>query len=271
MTFLQFVGDNVSVQRFGWSRRSDGDPSLFEPRELLHAYENRSTREVRDSGELLIEIPLSDASIVEITVLDASAGWIDSRVRGLCSSLDKIDRRAQRVLRGGFTIGWIELESERHGVIDYWENGVNNEYPISIVWNGNSWEGSGKHLASKSGAYIHEDGVDEYIPAAHRLNSRRGGQCFSATSQFVTTPAVSEQLCRLHTSGLRPPKHSASHAGVSGLRCSARCRYSCSGLSASVSCWASARSQQESSRSDVTRRSLAGICSRMPASCHGMQ
>ena len=41
---------------------------------------------------------------------------------------------------GGFTIGWIELESERHGVIDYWENGVNNEYPISIVWNGNSWE-----------------------------------------------------------------------------------------------------------------------------------
>ncbi|NHE63940.1 hypothetical protein G9U53_06350 [Rhodococcus sp. D-46] len=140
MTFLQFVGDNVSVQRFGWSRRSDGDPSVFEPRELLHAYENRSTREVRDSGELLIEIPLSDASIVEITVLDASAGWIDSRVRGLCSSLDKIDRRAQRVLRGGFSIGWIELESERHGVIDYWENGVNNEYPISIVWNGNCWE-----------------------------------------------------------------------------------------------------------------------------------
>ncbi|WP_233272433.1 hypothetical protein [Rhodococcus sp. JT-3] len=96
--------------------------------------------EIRDSGELLIEIPLSDASIVEITVLDASAGWIDSRVRGLCSSLDKIDRRAQRVLRGGFSIGWIELESERHGVIDYWEDGVNNEYPISIVWNGNSWE-----------------------------------------------------------------------------------------------------------------------------------
>lgn len=130
----------MSVLRFGWSRRSGSNPSLFDPRELLHAYENRSIREVRDSGELLIEIPLSDASIVEITVLDASAGWIDSRVRGLCSSLDKIDRRAQRVLRGGFSIGWIELESERHGVIDYWENGVNNEYPISIVWNGNCWE-----------------------------------------------------------------------------------------------------------------------------------
>lgn len=140
MTFLQFVGDNISVQRFAWSRRSVGKPSLFESRELLHAYENRSTREVRDSGELLIEIPLSDASILEITILDPSADWIEPRVRGLCSSLDEIDRRAQRILRGGFSIGWIELESERHGIIDYWEDGVNNEYPVAIVWNGNSWE-----------------------------------------------------------------------------------------------------------------------------------
>ena len=106
----------------------------------MHAYENRSTREVRDSGELLIEIPLSDASILEITILDPSADWIEPRVRGLCSSLDEIDRRAQRILRGGFSIGWIELESERHGIIDYWEDGVNNEYPVAIVWNGNSWE-----------------------------------------------------------------------------------------------------------------------------------
>jgi hypothetical protein len=140
MTFLQFVGDNISVQRFAWSRRSVGKPSLFESRELLHAYENRSTREVRDSGELLIEIPLSDASILEITILDPSADSIEPRVRGLCSSLDEIDRRAQRILRGGFSIGWIELESERHGIIDYWEDGVNNEYPVAIVWNGNSWE-----------------------------------------------------------------------------------------------------------------------------------
>lgn len=140
MTFLQFVGDNISVQRFAWSRRSVGKPSLFESRELLHAYENRSTREERDSGELLIEIPLSDASILEITILDPSADWIEPRVRGLCSSLDGIDRRAQRILRGGFSIGWIELESERHGIIDYWEDGVNNEYPVAIVWNGNSWE-----------------------------------------------------------------------------------------------------------------------------------
>lgn len=140
MTFLQFVGDNISVQRFAWSRRFGGKPSLFEPRELLHAYENRSTREVRDSGELLIEIPLSNASILEITVLDPSADWIEPRVRGLCSSLDEIHRRAQRILRGGFSIGWIELESERHGIIDYWEDGVNNEYPVAIVWNGNSWE-----------------------------------------------------------------------------------------------------------------------------------
>lgn len=130
----------MSVLRFGWSRRSGGNPSLFDPRELLHAYENRSTREVRDSGELLIEIPLSDASILEITILDPSADWIEPRVRGLCSSLDEIDRRAQRILRGGFSIGWIELESERHGIIDYWETGVNNEYPVAIVWNGNSWE-----------------------------------------------------------------------------------------------------------------------------------
>ncbi|MDI9902610.1 hypothetical protein QM716_22395 [Rhodococcus sp. IEGM 1409] len=134
------MGENMSVPRFGWSRRSGGDPSLFEPRELLHAYENRSTREVRGSGELLIEIPLSDASILEITILDPSADWIESRVRGLCSSLDNIDRRAQRVLRGGFSIGWIELESERDGIIDYWENGVNNEYPLAIMWNGNAWE-----------------------------------------------------------------------------------------------------------------------------------
>ncbi|MFD9679036.1 hypothetical protein ACFWAD_04125 [Rhodococcus sp. NPDC059969] len=140
MTFLQFVGDNTSVLRFGWSRRSGGNPSLFEPRELLHAYENRPTREVRESGELLIEIPLSDASILEITVPDPSADWIDSRVRGLCSSLGNIDRRAQRVLRGGFSIGWIELESEQEGIIDYWENGVNNEYPIAIKWNGKAWE-----------------------------------------------------------------------------------------------------------------------------------
>lgn len=140
MTFLQFVGDNISVQRFAWSRRSVGKPSLFESRELLHAYENRSTREVRDSGELLIEIPLSDASILEITILDPSADWIEPRVRGLCSSLDEIDRRAQRILRGRFSIGWIELESQRHGIIDYWEDGVNNEYPVAIVWNGNSWE-----------------------------------------------------------------------------------------------------------------------------------
>ncbi|MDV8005892.1 hypothetical protein [Rhodococcus sp. IEGM 1318] len=134
------MGENMSVLRFGWSRRSGGNPSLFDPRELLHAYENRSTREVRDSGELLIEIPLSDASILEITILDPSADWIEPRVRGLCSSLDEIDRRAQRILRGGFSIGWIELESERHGIIDYWETGVNNEYPVAIVWNGNSWE-----------------------------------------------------------------------------------------------------------------------------------
>lgn len=140
ITFLRFVGENMSVLRFGWSRRSGGNPSLFDPRELLHAYENRSTREVRDSGELLIEIPLSDASILEITILDPSADWIEPRVRGLCSSLDEIDRRAQRILRGGFSIGWIELESERHGIIDYWETGVNNEYPVAIVWNGKSWE-----------------------------------------------------------------------------------------------------------------------------------
>ncbi len=112
----------------------------YEPRDLLRAYEHHATREVRpSSGELLIVIPLREGSL-EITVLDPSADWIESRIRGLCASLGDIDRRAQQVLRGEFNIGWVELDSAHHGIVDYWAAGVNSEYAIDISWTGDAWE-----------------------------------------------------------------------------------------------------------------------------------
>lgn len=112
----------------------------YGPRDLLRAYECHATREVRPaSGELLIAIPLGDESTLEITVVDPSADWIESRLRGLFASLGEIDRRAQRMLRGEFSIGWIELDSARHGIIDYWATGVNSEYAIDISWTGDAW------------------------------------------------------------------------------------------------------------------------------------
>ncbi|MGW5074358.1 hypothetical protein [Rhodococcus sp. NPDC004095] len=116
---------------------------MYEPRELLRAFERHATREVRpNSGELLIVIPLSDDSTLEITVPDPAADWIDSRVRGLCTSLGAIDRRAQRILRGEFTVGWVELDSADHGIVDYWAIGLNSEYPIDISWGGDDWQES---------------------------------------------------------------------------------------------------------------------------------
>nr|WP_246044846.1 hypothetical protein [Rhodococcus oryzae] len=106
----------------------------------MRAYEHHATREVRpSSGELLIVIPLGDEHTLEITIVDPTADWIESRIRGLCASLAEIDRRAQRVLRGEFRIGWIELDSANHGLIDYWATGVNSEYAIDISWTGDAW------------------------------------------------------------------------------------------------------------------------------------
>ncbi|GAB2647739.1 hypothetical protein ABI214_01915 [Prescottella soli] len=124
------------------SRRSDDARAPYDPRELLRAYERHATREVRPGGDLLIGIPLRDGNTLEVTVPDPSADWIDSRVRGLCTSLGEMDRRAQRTLRGEFCIGWIELDSTHHGTIDYWAIGVNSEYAVDIAWTGNGWEES---------------------------------------------------------------------------------------------------------------------------------
>ncbi|MFI6430317.1 hypothetical protein [Rhodococcus oryzae] len=129
--------------RFARLRRSGGAHAPYEPRDLLRAYEHHATREVRpSSGELLIVIPLGDEDTLEIAVVDPTADWIESRIRGLCASLAEIDRRAQRVLRGGFRIGWIELDSAHHGIVDYWATGVNSEYAIEISWTGDAWEES---------------------------------------------------------------------------------------------------------------------------------
>ncbi|MET4610395.1 uncharacterized protein (DUF1501 family) [Rhodococcus sp. PvR044] len=137
------LGQNGPVFRFARPRRSGGAHAPYEPRDLLRAYEHHATREVRpSSGELLIVIPLGDEDTLEITVVDPTADWIESRIRGLCASLAEIDRRAQRVLRGGFRIGWIELDSAHHGIVDYWATGVNSEYAIEISWTGDAWEES---------------------------------------------------------------------------------------------------------------------------------
>ncbi|RVW08754.1 hypothetical protein EGT67_14610 [Prescottella agglutinans] len=128
--------------RFRRSGRSDAVSSPYDPRDLLWAYERHVTRAVRPSGELLIEIPLRDAGTLEVTVPDPSADWIDSRVRGLCATLGALDRRAQRILRGEFRIGWIELDSADHGTVDYWAIGVNSEYAVDISWTGDGWEES---------------------------------------------------------------------------------------------------------------------------------
>ena len=137
------LGQNRPVFRFARPRRSGGAHAPYEPRDLLRAYEHHATREVRpSSGELLIVIPLGDEDTLEITVVDPTADWIESRIRGLCASLAEIDRRAQRVLRGGFRIGWIELDSAHHGIVDYWATGVNSEYAIEISWTGDAWEES---------------------------------------------------------------------------------------------------------------------------------
>lgn len=131
---------NGAMFRFGPSRRSDGVRAPYEPRELLRAYESHSSREVRpSSGELLIVIPLSDGDALEVTIPDPSADWIESRVRGLCVCLDAIDCRVQPTLRGEFTIGWVELDSADHGIVDYWAVGVNSEYPVEISWIGDIW------------------------------------------------------------------------------------------------------------------------------------
>lgn len=135
------MSQNEPVFRFGQPRRSGGTP--YDARELLRAYERHATREIRpDSGELLVVIPLHDGSSLEITVPDPSADWIESRIRGLCTSLGAVDRRARRLLRDEFSIGWIELDSPHHGTIDYWATGVNSEYPIDISWTGDGWEQS---------------------------------------------------------------------------------------------------------------------------------
>ncbi|TJZ80454.1 hypothetical protein FCG67_04760 [Rhodococcus oryzae] len=134
------MGENSPVFRFARLRRSGGAHAPYEPRDLLRAYEHHATREVRpSSGELLIVIPLGDEHTLEITIVDPTADWIESRIRGLCASLAEIDRRAQRVLRGEFRIGWIELDSANHGLIDYWATGVNSEYAIDISWTGDAW------------------------------------------------------------------------------------------------------------------------------------
>ncbi len=125
--------------RFGRSRRADDARTLYDPRELLRAYERRATHEIRPTGELLIGIPLRDESTLEITVADPTADWVDSRVRGLCASLGELDRRAQHVLRGEFGIGWVELYSADRGTVDYWAIGVNSEYPVDIAWTGDGW------------------------------------------------------------------------------------------------------------------------------------
>ncbi|MGW0042240.1 hypothetical protein [Rhodococcus sp. NPDC003348] len=82
---------------------------------------------------------MSDGNALEVTIPDPSADWIESRVRGLCVCLDAIDRRVQRTLRGEFTIGWVELDSADHGIVDYWAVGVNSEYPVEISWIGDIW------------------------------------------------------------------------------------------------------------------------------------
>ncbi|WP_430332549.1 hypothetical protein [Rhodococcus sp. ACT016] len=105
----------------------------------MRAYETRASREIRPGGELLVVIPLRDETTLEISVPDPAADWIESRIRGLCATLCEIDRRAQLTLRGEFCIGWIELDSADHGTVDYWENGVNSEYPVDIGWTGDGW------------------------------------------------------------------------------------------------------------------------------------
>lgn len=125
---------------FGRSRRLGVARALYEPKNLLRAYERFARKEIRPNSELLIVIPLSDESDLEITVPNSSADWIESRIRGLCASLGDIDRRAQKTLRDEFVIGWIELDSPDHGVVDYWAVGVNSEYPIDICWTGDAWE-----------------------------------------------------------------------------------------------------------------------------------
>ncbi|MFE5790420.1 hypothetical protein [Rhodococcus erythropolis] len=114
--------------------------ALYEPKNLLRAYEQSARKEVRPNCELLITIPLSNNNDLEITIPNSSADWIRSRMHGLCASLGDIDRRARKILRNEFIIGWIELDSPDHGIIDYWAIGVNSEYPIDIHWTGHTWE-----------------------------------------------------------------------------------------------------------------------------------
>lgn len=134
------VGHNGPV--FGFRGPTDvrSARSLYEPRDLLHAYEDHATREVRpDSGEVLIRIPLRDGTDLEVTIVGARPEWTESRVRALCTSLTDVDRRMRRVLGDAFVIGWIELDAADHGTIDYWEVGVNSEYAVDIVWTGDGW------------------------------------------------------------------------------------------------------------------------------------
>ena len=204
----------MSVQRFGWSRRVRRRPFVVrKPRELLarlrESIDPRGTRfrraSHRDSAErrehrrdqpFLMPLP----------------GWIDSPRARTLQFTDKIDRRAQRVLRGGFTIGWIELESERHG--DHRLLGKRGQQRIPHLHRVET-ETPGKKRQAPSleirgiyprrrGRRVHTSGTSTQLQGVVDNVSQR-------PVNSSPHPAVSEQLCRLHTSGLRPPKHSASH------------------------------------------------------------